>query len=347
MNCIEVGDLMQRKLDFDLSEQETKQLETHLATCASCKMMFERLSLLSTQLEQLPHVTPSISIVDSILPKLAEIDKLNEEANHIIKREEAAHSEQLHVNNIQSKLRKKWIMITTSGLVAAAALILTVNLSNNNDNIHTNTVADNSSFSSAEIFENSQRTDAELKESLDIMARDQFGNAVDSDQVMEIAPTSKQVDQFHVATSNPPEESNESLPFPSLTDPTEQHFVHRDVGTDFTQNTSSEPLPSKVEGEEQPKSDFLGEAEEEFGVMTINEPEEVSFTSPNQKFYLQIDEHIITVRDLNDDKTIKIFEIPIEGEVRLIGWHELSTEFYIEVIDHNFQAHNLTFGIGL
>lgn len=75
MKCQEVMELMQRHLDADLNEEENKALEEHLNTCASCTQMFERLQLLSAELVNLPKVTPPISIVDSIMPTLNEIDE--------------------------------------------------------------------------------------------------------------------------------------------------------------------------------------------------------------------------------------------------------------------------------
>jgi hypothetical protein len=73
MNCQEVMDYMQRQLDGDLDERETDILMTHTRHCPECNLMFERLKLLSSGLESLPKVTPSYSLVDAILPRLAGI----------------------------------------------------------------------------------------------------------------------------------------------------------------------------------------------------------------------------------------------------------------------------------
>ena len=77
MNCSEVMELMQRQLDHDLNESEQSLLTEHLNCCAACTEMFERLKMLNDGLEQLPKVMPKISLVDSILPQLDEIDRLN------------------------------------------------------------------------------------------------------------------------------------------------------------------------------------------------------------------------------------------------------------------------------
>ncbi|QHT60261.1 zf-HC2 domain-containing protein [Paenibacillus lycopersici] len=73
MNCQEVMDYMQRQLDGDLDERETEILMNHTRHCSDCAAMFERLKLLSAGLENLPKVVPSYSLVDAILPKLAEL----------------------------------------------------------------------------------------------------------------------------------------------------------------------------------------------------------------------------------------------------------------------------------
>lgn len=75
MNCQEVMELMQRQLDGDLNSQEEGELDAHLAYCLDCMQMFERLQRLSGELAQLPKVVPPYSLVDAILPQLAEIDK--------------------------------------------------------------------------------------------------------------------------------------------------------------------------------------------------------------------------------------------------------------------------------
>ncbi|MBP3966161.1 zf-HC2 domain-containing protein [Paenibacillus lignilyticus] len=73
MNCQEVMEYMQRQLDGDLDEQEAEFLMTHTRHCPECAAMLERLELLSSGLSNLPKVTPSYSLVDAILPRLAEL----------------------------------------------------------------------------------------------------------------------------------------------------------------------------------------------------------------------------------------------------------------------------------
>jgi len=88
MNCLEGMDLMQRHMDRDLTAVEERELMAHLQGCAECAEMFERLQLLSMELENLPKVTPPYSIVDSILSELDHIDAAAvpaaESARHVI-----------------------------------------------------------------------------------------------------------------------------------------------------------------------------------------------------------------------------------------------------------------------
>ncbi|MFY0545133.1 hypothetical protein [Brevibacillus sp. H7] len=70
MNNEHIWELMQRDLDNDLSPQEQLLLCSSVRKDPGLQLMYERLKRVSDQLEQLPPVTPKISIVDSILPQL-------------------------------------------------------------------------------------------------------------------------------------------------------------------------------------------------------------------------------------------------------------------------------------
>ncbi|NOU72409.1 hypothetical protein GC098_13395 [Paenibacillus sp. LMG 31458] len=75
MNCQEVMEFMQRQLDGDLDAKEETELHAHLMHCLDCAQMFERLQRLSDELTQLPKVIPPYSLVDAIMPQLADIDR--------------------------------------------------------------------------------------------------------------------------------------------------------------------------------------------------------------------------------------------------------------------------------
>jgi hypothetical protein len=74
MNCEQMMEWMQRFVDDDLTQTEQEVLMKHVTQCPECAASFERLQLLSAELAHLPKITPPYSIVDSILPKLMELD---------------------------------------------------------------------------------------------------------------------------------------------------------------------------------------------------------------------------------------------------------------------------------
>ncbi|MED4604115.1 zf-HC2 domain-containing protein, partial [Paenibacillus validus] len=65
---------MQRYLDRDLEETEYRRMLGHLQQCPDCSELFERLVNLSTELENLPKVTPPFSLVDAIMPSIERLD---------------------------------------------------------------------------------------------------------------------------------------------------------------------------------------------------------------------------------------------------------------------------------
>jgi hypothetical protein len=67
-------DEMQRFVDQDLTQAEEDSLLAHIEQCPECAASFEQLQRLSAELSLLPMVSPPFSIVDSILPRLAELD---------------------------------------------------------------------------------------------------------------------------------------------------------------------------------------------------------------------------------------------------------------------------------
>jgi anti-sigma factor RsiW len=74
MSCEQMMEWMQRFVDEDLPQAEQNILMAHLKQCPDCAASFEQLQHLSAELSRLPMVSPPFSIVDSILPKLAELD---------------------------------------------------------------------------------------------------------------------------------------------------------------------------------------------------------------------------------------------------------------------------------
>lgn len=72
----EALDYMNRYLDHDLNEEETAMLFRHLGESPDARADFEFLQELSDKLESLPDVKPPVSLVDAILPRLDELDRL-------------------------------------------------------------------------------------------------------------------------------------------------------------------------------------------------------------------------------------------------------------------------------
>lgn len=106
MTCQEVSELMQRHLDGDLQDAERQQLQNHIDQCSSCATLYERLTNLNEQLENLPKVEPPRSLVDEILPRLAQLDA---EKNSV----------QKHRHRV--RLLQRWSL--AAGSVAAAIVI--------------------------------------------------------------------------------------------------------------------------------------------------------------------------------------------------------------------------------
>ncbi|CAI6016519.1 anti-sigma factor family protein [Cohnella sp. JJ-181] len=70
MNREEGMELVQRSIDGDLNEEESSRLQLYLQNYPECAALLDRLTRLSEELTQLPHVAPRYSLVDAILPQL-------------------------------------------------------------------------------------------------------------------------------------------------------------------------------------------------------------------------------------------------------------------------------------
>ncbi|MGG4143215.1 zf-HC2 domain-containing protein [Paenibacillus algorifonticola] len=125
MNCQEVMEYMQRELDGDLDEYEKATMTNHFKQCPDCAAMFERLKNLSAELENLPHVTPSYSLVDAIMPQLEQLSF--EAAGSVVEPQEMATPKRRKTPNraASSKLRQ------LTGVVAACLVAGTFIISYN------------------------------------------------------------------------------------------------------------------------------------------------------------------------------------------------------------------------
>ncbi|MFC4778561.1 zf-HC2 domain-containing protein [Paenibacillus sp. GCM10023252] len=126
MNCQEVMEYMHRQLDGDLDEREAELLRSHTRHCPDCAAMYERLQKLSADLDNLPKVTPSYSLVDAILPRLQELEESgNSTLTAVPSRQEAPAR--------KATGRFSWKALSgvaAAGLVAAAFLVLSPQIPN-------------------------------------------------------------------------------------------------------------------------------------------------------------------------------------------------------------------------
>lgn len=127
MNCQEVMEFMQRHLDLDLNEEEQRLLEQHIAGCSSCQEMMGRLQRLTEELTNLPKVYPPVSLVDAIMPKLVEIDNMNQAGTA------SAQNVDSETRMDRSSRRQRRIPYTMLGGVVAAGILLGVMIVNWDD----------------------------------------------------------------------------------------------------------------------------------------------------------------------------------------------------------------------
>lgn len=123
MNCAEVMEWMHRYLDHDLSQEEMLEMFRHIDDCPACAEVFDRLTMLSQQLEQLPDVKPPFSLVDSILPRLDQLDRGVQEEPAITAAEDPKVVPFTRSNN-RSKKPGSSSLATRTGIGAAAAAVI-------------------------------------------------------------------------------------------------------------------------------------------------------------------------------------------------------------------------------
>lgn len=146
MNCHEVMELMQRDLDQDLADAEHRAMLVHLRDCPDCAEMYEKLKMLSGQLESLPKVAPPISIVDSILPRLNELGLLSEQgasaelvgtASPAVEDPSPAADSRSQIEQARAARQNGkagWFSWKIAGSVAAAALVIGMFIFNQQNN---------------------------------------------------------------------------------------------------------------------------------------------------------------------------------------------------------------------
>ncbi|RUS48550.1 anti-sigma factor [Cohnella sp. AR92] len=142
MTCDEGMELIQRSIDNDLDSQETMLMNDHIRTCPDCAALFDRLTLLSRNLAELPRVTPPFSLVDSILPRLDEIDSENRAARAAqAEADSVAPSDGSPSEAASSRRRnrgplRKLAGAIAAGLVAGIAIVAAPSLFNGSSDNH-------------------------------------------------------------------------------------------------------------------------------------------------------------------------------------------------------------------
>lgn len=226
MNCQEVTELMQRYLDKDLIESENNILLQHLKQCPECTDMFERLQRLSNDLESLPKVLPPYSIVDSIMPRLLDIDRMygEQSAGQEKPTVVAVSKSSKQGDSVGSSIfRSRYVSWKWMSGVVAAGIILGIFLFQQQPPLKenaeawltggaANSAADQAALRSMSAqFESSPPAEGVSTEFEVYRVEDHYGNNVEMNQSMPEAPVSPSIQLQSLSDAAQPE--NSELPF--------------------------------------------------------------------------------------------------------------------------------------
>ncbi|MET3290149.1 UNVERIFIED_CONTAM: outer membrane biosynthesis protein TonB [Brevibacillus sp. OAP136] len=134
MNRTEAMDLIQRQLDGDLTQEEHIALEEQLRVDSELQLFRQRLQRISAELHNLPRVTPPISLVDAILPRIAVETTVSPFQNDISSREgergTQTKADVLRLDTPQAEQQQSakkrlpvWLGKSAIGAVAACLLV--------------------------------------------------------------------------------------------------------------------------------------------------------------------------------------------------------------------------------
>ncbi|MCM3635474.1 anti-sigma factor family protein [Paenibacillus camelliae] len=343
MICTEVGELMQRQLDYDLNEQELTLLMNHLTECDACKDLFEKLTLLSGSLEQLPRVTPSVSIVDSILPELDAIDRQRVTAQSKHKR----------------YARMRWI--TTAASVAAAASVVFIMSLGWNGSRSDNSVAYDVAISSssdtrvAQPFDVSnlfRDNEAMMERANDIQTESTGAYTIEplstpsgiTHNTDTSATEGNASGQSSVKTNTPPLASDSNAS--DASDQSRNEFDEGSKQGGFVKKDMEKPeqemlgIAAVTENEadmEEPSTGMLGIA---------NETSELAKNySPDEEVYVVIEGHTIALYETSSNEQLRTWEMSITGTAQFVGWDSESQSFIYEVTDVEGQTNSYTINL--
>lgn len=337
MNCIEVGELMQRNLDNDLNEQELTILMQHLDECMSCSQLFEKLTLLSGSLDQLPRVTPSISIVDAILPELERIDQ------------QKLMEQQTSVKKKGSRMR--WY--TSLGSIAAAAVVIITMVSINglpNSSNQNSSVALEESMQRS-MLKQTADTSSDMAASSGSAYSAQESGESSADSALPMAIFDKYVPESSNGIISQFGMQGESTPpFDPTTKATYQDQSQEKINDRaITDAIDNDGVPDRA----QPRNDLQGAdnamKEDKGPVMgvatesTVSDPFEAASLlnfSPNEQVYLLFEEHTISVYESSTGELIQQWQKLMDGQYQFGEWADDSSYFTYTVVNSDGETHS-------
>ena len=351
MSCTEVGEYMQRQLDDDLNEHELRILKEHTSNCRSCSALFERLTLLSGSLEQLPRVTPPISIVDSIMPELMKLDAIKD-AKH----------------KIRQKKRLRWITSISSISAAAVIILIMVTIGGNQDTQISNNAAlvpfgledtknqagyeksaNSLSVSSEHVKEEEIEADPATDKQLEIESLSTGNTSAEEDSTVQTSQTN-QTNQTDKSSESSDEPSEQHLPVPIVSsNPIDNgitgvtSFPEVNVKPSVGEQTEGLPNPQEDNHRLSEQANELKGNESIFSV--ADQPNSNKFYSPDELVYLLFEEHTIALYNTSSGELLKAIDKPLDGEYTVHWWSKDHKNLQIHVLDSSGVEHILDFEI--
>lgn len=342
MKCHEVMELMQRYLDQDLSKLEEQAMKDHLHDCPGCTALFERFVYLSSELEKLPKVAPPVSLVDSILPRLEQIDR--SEAAALAHESNDVSGGTARTSDRAVAWRQRWkerFPYKSVGGVVAAGIVLGMFMVNGNPFQQNTQVADQANneaaggislFSSAENKATESTNDSEeavpqAQESAvdkDVSSSDVYS----TDSAADAAVTSKQSEKLKIADSNNSAQANgDSGSSPGYTGTGEPAAADEPEGKKRmaapeqpSASAGQDPLESARAVEEPPQEKVEGDRSVANNAFTVEENGSASLDSPDGAYNAVVEgKQVIIMED-----TERIFITPARevDQILNLKWSE-------------------------
>lgn len=247
MNCQEVVERMHRYLDRDLTSDETAQMYQHIAVCPECAETFNILKSLNRELEDLPAVTPPVSLVDAIMPKLDAIDRDRESlvAPPAVKSQEPAEM----MPDIRRPRRAGSWWSTVGGRTAigaaAAVLILGVAIFNYEPKMLSDAEIPYEEASTTSAGANEDSAETEIQDMVQPFAAD--GGA-------ETGGTANEGSDPSAGLRSSPPESSESDPNPGPNDESKEKTEPSDGAKDTRENAAAPDAPVQKNNDGEPQA---------------------------------------------------------------------------------------------